>query len=134
VYLCPVDCLQPYKFHKIDANIATTLSLTKDDAVKYYTQMKIIRTMETAAGNLYKEKAIRGFCHLYSGQVCHSHFVLHLLCIYSFVFLSVITVYFNAKDHYTSYQSYLHTAVSKCTHKKAKCESWAKSLHITTGW
>jgi len=60
---------QPYKYHKLDADIATKMTLTKEDAVKYYTQMKVIRTMETAAGNLYKEKAIRGFCHLYSGQV-----------------------------------------------------------------
>lgn len=67
-----VDCVQPYKYHKLDADIATRLTLTKEDAVKYYTQMKIIRTMETAAGNLYKEKAIRGFCHLYSGQVSHT--------------------------------------------------------------
>ena len=65
--------VQPYKYHKLEADIATTLTVTKEDAVKYYTQMKTIRTMETAAGNLYKEKAVRGFCHLYSGQVCHVH-------------------------------------------------------------
>lgn len=33
-----------------------------------YTQMQTIRRLETAAGNLYKEKIVRGFCHLYSGQ------------------------------------------------------------------
>lgn len=67
---CYVDHVQPYKYHKLEADIATKLSVTKEEAVTYYTQMKTIRTMETAAGNLYKEKAIRGFCHLYSGQVC----------------------------------------------------------------
>lgn len=58
----------PFKQHRIDDEIATTVTLTRNEALKYYNEMLTMRRMETAAGNLYKEKAIRGFCHLYSGQ------------------------------------------------------------------
>ncbi|XP_055593517.1 probable pyruvate dehydrogenase E1 component subunit alpha, mitochondrial isoform X2 [Uranotaenia lowii] len=57
-----------YKLHNLDCGPSTSVTLTKDDALKYYSQMYAIRRMETSAGNLYKEKIIRGFCHLYSGQ------------------------------------------------------------------
>lgn len=59
---------QAFKLHNLDQGPATTVTLNKEDALKYYGQMYAIRRMETAAGNLYKEKIIRGFCHLYSGQ------------------------------------------------------------------
>ncbi|XP_058804021.1 probable pyruvate dehydrogenase E1 component subunit alpha, mitochondrial [Phymastichus coffea] len=57
-----------YRLHKLDEGPSTQVKLTKSDAVKYYKQLHTIRRMETAAGNLYKEKIVRGFCHLYSGQ------------------------------------------------------------------
>lgn len=59
---------KPYRLHKLDTSPSTTVTVNRDDALKYYTQMHTIRRMETAAGNLYKDKIIRGFCHLYSGQ------------------------------------------------------------------
>lgn len=54
--------------HKLEQGPPTTATCTKEDALKYYRQMQVIRRMETTAGNLYKSKQIRGFCHLYSGQ------------------------------------------------------------------
>ncbi|CAG9763876.1 unnamed protein product [Ceutorhynchus assimilis] len=59
---------QPFKLHKLTEAPATQVTLTRDEALEMYTQMHTIRRMETAAANLYKEKNIRGFCHLYSGQ------------------------------------------------------------------
>ncbi|KAK3869518.1 hypothetical protein Pcinc_025181 [Petrolisthes cinctipes] len=59
---------RPYKLHRLEEAPAAQATCTRDNAILYYTQMQMIRRMESAAGNLYKEKAVRGFCHLYSGQ------------------------------------------------------------------
>ncbi|CAB3405210.1 unnamed protein product [Caenorhabditis bovis] len=59
---------KPFKLHKLDNGPNTSVTLNRDDALNYYRQMQLVRRMESAAGNLYKEKKIRGFCHLYSGQ------------------------------------------------------------------
>lgn len=60
---------KPFRLHKLDHGPSTQVTVTRDDAIELFKQLHTIRRMETAAGNLYKEKIIRGFCHLYSGQV-----------------------------------------------------------------
>nr|CAD7266285.1 unnamed protein product [Timema shepardi] len=72
LYLTP-ECVRsgrrgPFKLHKLESGPSTQVSVNRDDALHYYKQMYTIRRMETAAGNMYKEKIVRGFCHLYSGQ------------------------------------------------------------------
>uniref|UniRef100_A0A0R3S117 pyruvate dehydrogenase (acetyl-transferring) n=1 Tax=Elaeophora elaphi TaxID=1147741 RepID=A0A0R3S117_9BILA len=59
---------KPYKLHRLESGPSTNVSVTRDDALDFYHKMMMIRRMETAAGNLYKERLIRGFCHLYAGQ------------------------------------------------------------------
>jgi len=60
---------QPYKYHRLEGQpIGNSFVVTREQALKYYKQMTMIRRMEQLASKLYKEKVIRGFCHLYSGQ------------------------------------------------------------------
>ncbi|KAI6184020.1 Pyruvate dehydrogenase E1 component subunit alpha [Aphelenchoides bicaudatus] len=57
-----------YKLFKLDYGPQDEVTITRDEALAYYRQMQVIRRLETTAGNLYKEKKVRGFCHLYTGQ------------------------------------------------------------------
>merc|ERR1712038_1898289 len=59
--------IQPFKLHLLESGPAEEATLTREDALNYYKQM-VVRRMESVAANLYKEKAIRGFCHLCAGQ------------------------------------------------------------------
>lgn len=59
--------------HKLDEAPATQVVMTREEGLKYYRTMQTMRRMELKADQLYKQKIIRGFCHLYDGQV-ESHY------------------------------------------------------------
>nr|CAI5851545.1 unnamed protein product [Callosobruchus analis] len=59
---------KPCKLYRLEEAPPTSVTLNKEDAIRMYTRMHTIRRLETSAGSLYKEKIVRGFCHLYSGQ------------------------------------------------------------------
>ncbi|GCC32903.1 pyruvate dehydrogenase E1 subunit alpha 1b isoform X1 [Chiloscyllium punctatum] len=54
--------------HRLEEGPATTVILTREDGLKCYRIMQLVRRMELKADQLYKQKIIRGFCHLCDGQ------------------------------------------------------------------
>lgn len=60
--------VRDYKVHRLEQGPSTEVELTRDDGLHMFKQMVRIRRLEAAANTLYKDKIIRGFCHLYSGQ------------------------------------------------------------------
>ncbi|XP_045328291.1 pyruvate dehydrogenase E1 component subunit alpha, testis-specific form, mitochondrial [Leopardus geoffroyi] len=54
--------------YRLEEGPPVTTVLTREDGLKYYRMMQTVRRMELKADQLYKQKFIRGFCHLCDGQ------------------------------------------------------------------
>ncbi|XP_030747102.1 pyruvate dehydrogenase E1 component subunit alpha, mitochondrial-like [Sitophilus oryzae] len=57
-----------YRLHQIETGPSITSELEKAEALKLFKQMDMVRRTENALAGLYREKKIRGFCHLVVGQ------------------------------------------------------------------
>ncbi|XP_050312163.1 probable pyruvate dehydrogenase E1 component subunit alpha, mitochondrial [Anthonomus grandis grandis] len=57
-----------YKLHLLDQGPSHTSELSKSVALTCFERMDLVRKVENTLAQLYREKKIRGFCHLYVGQ------------------------------------------------------------------
>ena len=56
-----------FKGHRLDVP-SDEVTITKEEALKFYREMVLYRRVEIVSDQLYKQRLIRGFCHLYDGQ------------------------------------------------------------------
>jgi pyruvate dehydrogenase E1 component alpha subunit len=58
----------PFKTHRLTDAPNTFATTTKEELLKYFRDMSLMRRVEVVSDNMYKQKLIRGFLHLYNGQ------------------------------------------------------------------
>ncbi|XP_068087113.1 pyruvate dehydrogenase E1 component subunit alpha, mitochondrial-like isoform X2 [Anabrus simplex] len=58
----------PFQLHKLDSGPKEEVTLTRNEGLQIYEQLRMIRCLEVRATELYRAQFVRGFCHLYLGQ------------------------------------------------------------------
>lgn len=59
---------RPFKGHRLDSLPSDTVETNKDEMLAFFREMSLYRRLEIVADTMYKQRLIRGFCHLYDGQ------------------------------------------------------------------
>jgi len=62
------DVARDFKGHKLESLPSNKVETTKEELMSFYRTMEYYRRLEMVADVMYKQRLIRGFCHLYDGQ------------------------------------------------------------------
>lgn len=60
---------KPFKLHRLEQSLPTTSTINRNEALELIKNIIYIRVMENEIAHMYQKKMIRGYCHLYIGQV-----------------------------------------------------------------
>lgn len=63
-----IQLQSPYALHNLKNGPSESVTLTREDGLHILKDMDTIRRFENSCAQMYREKVIRGFCHLYAGQ------------------------------------------------------------------
>ncbi len=61
-------CQRPYKLHKLESGPSEVVKTSAKELMDFWHTMSFYRRFEVVADLAYKQKLIRGFCHMYDGQ------------------------------------------------------------------
>lgn len=62
-----------FAYHKFEQRAPKTTVVQKSDLIQYFKTMALYRRVEMQSEDLYRNKFIRGFLHVYTGQVNFSN-------------------------------------------------------------